>query len=181
MEGENCSSSPQEGKCDFIIDDCHTPSKHYLQRVHFAKYDDPPKKDHSSCSFCSRKCTPSKASLFVEIGESVADVCNLTSIQPYQCAESMESLKDCGARTVYGTVKKNRLDNLRGKSKKRSRPRCSPSCKGAPGSVARTRSDRIASADARLDDYSVDQEMRGPEVLRNARSHVSFQEVQDGG
>ncbi|XP_033177145.1 uncharacterized protein LOC100746618 isoform X3 [Bombus impatiens] len=172
-----------EPKCDFPPDDCHTSSKQCLQRVHFAGNENCARTDHSSCSFCSRKCTPSKASLFVEIGESVANVSNLTSVQAFQCDDSMGLLKDDAPRKEYSAVKRNKSDLLRCRSKsKKSEPKCSSSCKGRPGAVERTCSDRIASMSVYLDDYTIEQmpeEPFSPEMIGIVQSNVSFQDLRD--
>lgn len=172
-----------EPKCDFPPDDCHTSSKQCLQRVHFAGTENCARTDHSSCSFCSRKCTPSKASLFVEIGESVANVSNLTSVQAFQCDDSMGLLKDDAPRKEYSAVKRNKSDLLRCRSKsKKSEPKCSSSCKGRPGAVERTCSDRIASMSMYLDDYTIEQmpeEPFSPEMIGIVQSNVSFQDLRD--
>ncbi|XP_050576547.1 uncharacterized protein LOC126915692 isoform X4 [Bombus affinis] len=172
-----------EPKCDFPPDDCHASSKQCLQRVHFAGTENCARTDHSSCSFCSRKCTPSKASLFVEIGESVANVSNLTSAQAFQCDDSMGLLKDDAPRKEYSAVKRNKSDLLRCRSKsKKSEPKCSSSCKGRPGAVERTCSDRIASMSMYLDDYTIEQmpeEPFSPEMIGIVQSNVSFQDLRD--
>ncbi|XP_071859331.1 uncharacterized protein [Bombus fervidus] len=172
-----------EPKCDFSPDDCHTSSKQCLQRVHFAGAENCARTDHSSCSFCSRKCTPSKASLFVEIGESVANVSNLTSAQAFQCDDSMKLLKDDAPRKEYSAVKRNKSDLLRCRSKsKKSEPKCSSSCKGRPGAVERTCSDRIASMSMYLDDYTIEQmpeEPFSPEMIGIVQANVSFQDLRD--
>ncbi|CAD1475376.1 unnamed protein product [Heterotrigona itama] len=163
-----------EANCD----DRHaSTSKHCLQRVHFAKAESRAKTDHSSCSFCSRKCTPSKASLFVEIGESVADVCNLTSAR---CDESTEELlKGDASRKESRTARGSKFESSRGRSgSKRNEPtRCSSSCKGQPDAVGRAYSN---SMDVQLDDYTVEQMLEEPycpELL--AQSNVSFHELRD--
>ncbi|KAK1119891.1 hypothetical protein K0M31_012964 [Melipona bicolor] len=169
-----------EAKCDSPPDDRHdaSTSKHCLQRVHFAEAESRAKTDHSSCSFCSRKCTPSKASLFVEIGESVADVCNLTYAR---CDESTEELlKGDASRKESRTARGNQSfesSRVRRRSKRGESARCSSSCKGQPSAVERAYSDNV---DVQLDHYIVDQmpeEPYCPELL--AQSSVNFQELWD--
>nr|XP_033322731.1 uncharacterized protein LOC117218455 [Megalopta genalis]XP_033322732.1 uncharacterized protein LOC117218455 [Megalopta genalis]XP_033322733.1 uncharacterized protein LOC117218455 [Megalopta genalis]XP_033322734.1 uncharacterized protein LOC117218455 [Megalopta genalis]XP_033322736.1 uncharacterized protein LOC117218455 [Megalopta genalis]XP_033322737.1 uncharacterized protein LOC117218455 [Megalopta genalis]XP_033322738.1 uncharacterized protein LOC117218455 [Megalopta genalis] len=129
--------SPKEPKCDLCVS-----SKHCLQRVHFTK------SRNSCCSFCSRKCSPSKASMFVEIGNSVADVRCLRSGQVFHlCNHSSESLGHGLARRESDPVKRKKSDLLkRSKSKKRSdayEKHCSPNCKTHPGVIGRSYSDKI--------------------------------------
>ncbi|KOC60566.1 hypothetical protein WH47_07729 [Habropoda laboriosa] len=175
MKVDCCSSN--EPKIEFY--DRQGLSKHCLQRVHFARKNNCAEKKHSSCSFCSRKCTPSKASLFVEIGESVADVCNLTSGRVFRRDDSMESGKDDCGRKEYCSLKRNKSDlsKRRGKKKQNDAAKCNPSCKGRP---ARSNSDRIAFVEMSTDDGAVEQAMQEAfcnEVPR--RSSVCFQEVHD--
>ncbi|XP_026673293.1 uncharacterized protein LOC113464894, partial [Ceratina calcarata] len=170
-EAGNCCSS--EPKCDFLATD--TSSKQCLQRVHFAKLENCAKANHSACSFCSRKCTPSKASLFVEIGESVADVCKLASGQTIRCEDSTESLKDDRRKD---RVKRNKSDSLRSKLK-RSGPKCNLDCKGRPGAVARSCSDRIATIDTHDCTEQMHREPFCAEMARTTRSTVCFQDMRD--
>ncbi|XP_076766907.1 uncharacterized protein LOC143433455 [Xylocopa sonorina] len=159
VENATCCAPANEPNCDFLREErAAAPSKHCLQRVHFAKADNCAKTNCSACSFCSRKCTPSKASLFVEIGESVGDVCNLTSARALQCDESMESLKGDAVRTGSSVGKRRKSDLLRGRSKsKKNEPRCSSSCKGRPSAVERGYSDGIASEHVHGDNCAIEQ------------------------
>ncbi|CAK9825663.1 hypothetical protein ANTRET_LOCUS3630 [Anthophora retusa] len=180
VENRDCCFSSNEPKIDF----CDRPasSKHFLQRVHFAKKKNCAEKKHSSCSFCSRKCTPSKASLFVEIGESMADVCNLASGQVFHCDDPIESVKDDCGRKNHCFLKRNKSDMLksRGKKKHSDSAKCNSNCKGRPGAVMRCNSDRIAFMETCADDGVIEQTVQEaccPEML--GRSSVCFQEVQD--
>nr|XP_034195177.1 uncharacterized protein LOC117611351 isoform X1 [Osmia lignaria]XP_034195180.1 uncharacterized protein LOC117611351 isoform X1 [Osmia lignaria] len=185
-ETEKCCSFPIEAKCEFPSNEPKEPSKHCLQRVHFAKADNNTRTNHSSCSFCSRKCTPSKASLFVEIGESIADVCNLRSAQVFQlCIDSKESLKNEQERKEQLSARKNMSDSSREryKSKKQhgKNAKCSVNCKALPAAVTRSYSDRITSME-RFDNQSVEERTEGSpceQTMRNLKSSISFQESRD--
>ncbi|XP_078052424.1 uncharacterized protein LOC144478431 [Augochlora pura] len=129
--------SPKDPKCDLCMS-----SKHCLQRVHFTK------SRHSCCSFCSRKCSPSKASMFVEIGNSVADVRSLRSGQVFHmCNHSSESLGHGLVRRESDPVKRKKSDLLkRSKSRKRSdayEKQCNSNCRTHPGVIGRSYSDKI--------------------------------------
>ncbi|XP_054004794.1 uncharacterized protein LOC128890380 [Hylaeus anthracinus] len=165
------------------LSNCRTSSKQCLQRVHFTK----PR--HSACSFCSRKCTPSKASLFVEIGESVADVCGLRLGQIFQvCQESTESLEDCPKRRERSAARRNKSDSLRSRSKSKKHgdtvKKCSLNCKTRPGAMGRSFSDRIDSMEKCFDQDAIDQRTLAAMGLCNprtkhARSTVSFQDQRE--
>lgn len=171
----------EEPKCEYFVTDCHASSKHCLQRVHFTK-DPSTKTNHSSCSFCSRKCTPSKASLFVEVGESMADVCNLRqrrSGQVSRCAsDSTESFGNDTREKGDTAVRRNKSGLFRSRSKSR---KYTASCKSRPGAVTRSYSDRIACMDSCVDDDATELGICEPmepcnQKLRNAMSNVSFRE-----
>lgn len=150
---EEKSCSLEEPKCP---PESHGSGKLCMQRVHFTK----PR--HSSCSFCSRKCTPSKASLFVEIGESVADVCDLRLSQVLQLYdESTESLGCFAKRKEEPTVRRNKSDTLRKRSKSNKRAdsakKCNPKCTTRPKPTEECFSERIASTEQCLDKDTIEQ------------------------
>nr|XP_012146754.1 PREDICTED: uncharacterized protein LOC105663316 [Megachile rotundata] len=180
-ENEKCCSHPIETKCTFLPNDRKESSKHCLQRVHFAKAENCTRPNHSSCSFCSRKCTPSKASLFVEISESIADICNLRSAQVFQiCHDSKESLKSDHEQKEH-LVKRKKSDLLRGrfKPKKHVDAKCNLNCKGLPAAVTRSYSDRVACMEKYDDCEREDEKGCIYGKTRNAKSSVSFQESRD--
>lgn len=183
VENRKCCPS-DEPKCDYFVTDHHGSSSLCLQRVQCIQPDH--YTHHSSCSFCSRKCTPSKASLFVEIGESVGNVCNLRlqkSGQAFQsCNESMESLGVDSRQKEYSAVRRNKSDSLRSRSKSKKHGegsrKCSPHCKYRTGIVGRSYSDRVACMEY-VDNDMIEQRTCEPmepcnQRLKNVRSSGSF-------
>lgn len=160
-----------------VVEDYQNPSKQCLQHVHFGscpKAQNCARSDHSTCSFCSRKCTPSKASLFVEIGESVGNVCNLNSAQAFRC-DSMELIDDC-MRNEHCSVKRNKSDCFRSKHKcKKNEAKFNPNCQGRPGAMERSYSDGMPRMNLYVDNCTVETQ-EGWTEMRNTRS-ITFEET----
>lgn len=160
-----------------VVEDYQNPSKQCLQHVHFGscpKAQNCARSDHSTCSFCSRKCTPSKASLFVEIGESVGNVCNLNSAQAFRC-DSMELIDDC-MRSEHCSVKRNKSDCFRTKHKcKKNEAKFNPNCQGRPAPMERSYSDGMPRMNLYVDNCTVETQ-EGWTEMRNTRS-ITFEEM----